>query len=80
MDIAKILDFHRMVMLAAGEHDHLDETSCGPLCQHPACWVSNRRKERGAPRRRSLESEESEEESGELNRHTVCELMKQSKL
>ncbi|KAJ8039410.1 hypothetical protein HOLleu_17120 [Holothuria leucospilota] len=28
----------------------LDETSCGPLCQHPQCWASNRRVERGLPR------------------------------
>ncbi|XP_033099150.1 uncharacterized protein LOC117102832 isoform X2 [Anneissia japonica] len=29
---------------------HLDETACGPLCQHPLCWASNRRVERGLPR------------------------------
>ncbi|XP_071493837.1 uncharacterized protein [Diadema antillarum] len=27
----------------------LDETSCGPFCQHPYCWYSNRRVERGLP-------------------------------
>ncbi|XP_071948383.1 uncharacterized protein [Antedon mediterranea] len=29
---------------------HMDETACGPLCQHPLCWASNRRVERGLPR------------------------------
>ena len=29
---------------------HLDETACGPLCQHPQCWASNRRVGRGLPR------------------------------
>ncbi|XP_038063710.1 uncharacterized protein LOC119734336 isoform X2 [Patiria miniata] len=28
----------------------VEETSCGPLCQHPQCWASNRRIERGLPR------------------------------
>ena len=67
MDISKILDFHRMVMLAAGQHAHVDETSCGPLCQHPACWDSNHRLEKGAPRPplRSQVSDEEGEESGE---------------
>ncbi|XP_022085330.1 uncharacterized protein LOC110976405 isoform X2 [Acanthaster planci] len=35
----------------------VEETSCGPLCQHPQCWASNRRVERGLPRLRdSLQS------------------------
>ncbi|XP_052221195.1 uncharacterized protein LOC127837841 isoform X3 [Dreissena polymorpha] len=29
---------------------HVDETSCGPLCQHPACWQSNIRQEKGFPK------------------------------
>ena len=28
----------------------MDETSCGPMCQHPACWHSNTRREKGFPR------------------------------
>ncbi|XP_072014687.1 uncharacterized protein [Amphiura filiformis] len=38
--------------IAAGVMDsvHYDETSCGPLCQHPLCWASNRRVDRGLPR------------------------------
>ncbi|XP_041368893.1 uncharacterized protein LOC121383139 isoform X2 [Gigantopelta aegis] len=27
-----------------------DETFCGPICQHPACWQSKQRKEKGFPR------------------------------
>ncbi|XP_071096278.1 uncharacterized protein [Haliotis cracherodii] len=27
----------------------VDETSCGPLCPHPACWASNQRQEKGFP-------------------------------
>ncbi|XP_046570580.1 LOW QUALITY PROTEIN: flocculation protein FLO11-like [Haliotis rubra] len=30
----------------------VDETSCGPMCQHPACWQSNQRQEKGFPKRR----------------------------
>ena len=26
-----------------------EEKSCGPLCQHPQCWSSDRRKNRGLP-------------------------------
>ncbi|XP_052789596.1 uncharacterized protein LOC128224033 isoform X4 [Mya arenaria] len=29
---------------------HVDETSCGPMCQHPACWQSNIRQDKGFPR------------------------------
>nr|XP_002734742.1 PREDICTED: flocculation protein FLO11-like [Saccoglossus kowalevskii] len=28
----------------------LDETSCGPSCQHPECWASNRRIQKHVPR------------------------------
>ncbi|XP_070581638.1 uncharacterized protein [Ptychodera flava] len=28
----------------------LDETSCGPACQHPQCWASNRRIQKRIPR------------------------------
>ncbi|XP_050410819.1 uncharacterized protein LOC126825266 isoform X2 [Patella vulgata] len=27
----------------------IDETSCGAFCQHPACWQSNQRREKGFP-------------------------------
>lgn len=33
-----------------GDHIALDETSCGPMCQHPACWQSNTRREKGFPK------------------------------
>ncbi|XP_076455185.1 uncharacterized protein LOC143289868 isoform X3 [Babylonia areolata] len=66
MDINKILDFHRMVMLAASQQASEDETSCGPLCQHPACWHSKRRQERGVSRVKSKESEKEEEEESRL--------------
>ena len=26
-----------------------DETTCGPLCQHPSCWSSSNRKIKGIP-------------------------------
>ncbi|XP_070176295.1 serine/arginine repetitive matrix protein 2-like isoform X2 [Littorina saxatilis] len=63
MDISKILDFHRMVMLSAQQHTNEDETSCGPLCQHPACWHSNRRKERGVPHLKMENTDDEEEET-----------------
>ena len=28
-----------------------EETLCGPLCQHPTCWTSARRKARNIPHR-----------------------------
>jgi len=31
---------------------HVDETACGALCQHPACWHSNTRQDKGFPRLR----------------------------
>ncbi|XP_013400152.1 uncharacterized protein LOC106166216 isoform X2 [Lingula anatina] len=46
----------------------LDETSCGPLCQHPMCWASQRRLERGLPRaaeKRKAKSDSGEEEKEE---------------
>ncbi|XP_025113790.1 uncharacterized protein LOC112575882 isoform X4 [Pomacea canaliculata] len=49
MDISKILEFHQKVMVSSRSKQELDETSCGPLCQHPACWDSNQRRERGIP-------------------------------
>ncbi|XP_067660842.1 serine/arginine repetitive matrix protein 1-like isoform X2 [Haliotis asinina] len=36
----------------AQAHLVIDETSCGPMCQHPACWESNQRQEKGFPKRR----------------------------
>ena len=33
-----------------GDHLKIDETSCGPMCQHPACWQSNTRRDKGFPR------------------------------
>ncbi|XP_021376160.1 uncharacterized protein LOC110464964 isoform X3 [Mizuhopecten yessoensis] len=30
---------------------HEDETACGPLCQHPACWQSTNRRVKNIPRR-----------------------------
>ncbi|XP_045192778.2 uncharacterized protein LOC123549036 isoform X5 [Mercenaria mercenaria] len=31
----------------------VDETNCGPLCQHPSCWQSNVRQEKGFPKLRA---------------------------
>ena len=28
----------------------IDETVCGPLCQHPSCWESHKRLYKGRPR------------------------------
>lgn len=50
MDISKILDFHRTVMMSLEKKSLEDETSCASLCQHPSCWYSNRRRERGLAR------------------------------
>ena len=33
-----------------GGHLKIDETSCGPMCQHPACWQSNTRRDKGFPK------------------------------
>ncbi|XP_060069780.1 apoptotic chromatin condensation inducer in the nucleus-like [Ylistrum balloti] len=30
---------------------HEDETACGPLCQHPACWQSTNRRIKNIPRK-----------------------------
>ncbi|XP_033758194.1 uncharacterized protein LOC117340541 [Pecten maximus] len=30
---------------------HEDETACGPLCQHPACWQSTNRRVKNIPRK-----------------------------
>ncbi|KAL4218691.1 hypothetical protein ACF0H5_021279 [Mactra antiquata] len=32
---------------------HIDETNCGPLCQHPSCWQSNTRQDKGFPKLRT---------------------------
>ncbi|ESO85879.1 hypothetical protein LOTGIDRAFT_235676, partial [Lottia gigantea] len=34
---------------AGMKSDRIDETSCGVYCQHPACWQSNQRREKGFP-------------------------------
>ncbi|XP_041480921.1 uncharacterized protein LOC121428389 isoform X2 [Lytechinus variegatus] len=42
-----------------GTNIRIDETSCGQVvCQHPACWYSNRRVERGLPRTQYVEPED----------------------
>nr|XP_054760097.1 uncharacterized protein C9orf43-like [Lytechinus pictus] len=42
-----------------GSNLRIDETSCGQVvCQHPACWYSNRRVERGLPRTQYVEPED----------------------
>lgn len=54
----------------------VDETSCGPFCQHPYCWYSNRRVERGLPQTQSLDKENfAAENSEELPTMKVLNLL-----
>ncbi|XP_035826110.1 nucleolar protein dao-5 [Aplysia californica] len=55
----------------------LDETSCGSLCQHPSCWASQQRQEKGIPRVLppiQLDSDSSDDEIC-LPTQSVCNLL-----
>lgn len=42
----------------------VDETFCGPVCQHPSCWQSQRRCNRGLPRTRYSDLDSESEDEG----------------
>lgn len=48
-----------------------DETYCGPLCQHPSCWSSQRRRARGISfqRQHSPQSKSQSESDGTTGYH-----------
>ena len=50
----------------------LDETSCGSLCQHPSCWASQGRQEKGIPHKLpplEMDSDSSDDEISEGQCH-----------
>ncbi|XP_074655091.1 uncharacterized protein LOC141908785 isoform X2 [Tubulanus polymorphus] len=48
----------------SNNNTYMDETTCAPLCQHPSCWSSNRRMQKGFPRMTQSQADSDSEEEG----------------